>query len=77
LLGIPWRRKKWLPLLAVAWVAMALMTNGCGGDSSSSSTPPVNTIQATTAGNYVFTVTGTDSSNTNVSVSAAVTVTVQ
>jgi hypothetical protein len=77
LLGIPWRRKKWLPLLAVAWVAMALMTNGCGGGGSSSSTPPVNTIQATTAGNYVFTVTGTDSSNTNVSVSAAVTVVVQ
>jgi hypothetical protein len=48
---------------------------GCGGHgitgSSGSSTP------ATTAGNYTFTVTGTDSVNAKITTSTAITVTVQ
>jgi hypothetical protein len=74
LLGIPFRRRRWPAMLILLWVGVAGLAIGCGGGGGSTSTNP---IQATTAGNYVFKVTGTDSSNTNIAVSASVTVTVQ
>lgn len=75
LLGIPLRRRRWLAMLALLSLAVACMDIGCGGGGSTS-TPPV-TTQATTAGNYVFKVTGVDATNANVTVSANATVTVQ
>jgi hypothetical protein len=58
----------------VVLFAVAASTTGCGGgggQSTGSSTP------ATTAGNYVFTLTGTDSANAKVTVSTTVSITVQ
>ena len=49
---------------------------GCGGGGGSTTTPPV-TTPATTAGNYTFSVVGTDSSNAKITVSTNVTVTAQ
>jgi hypothetical protein len=59
-------------------VALAACTIGCGGGggggggtTTGSSTP------ATTAGNYVFTVTGTDSVNAKITESTTISITVQ
>lgn len=75
-LALPFRRRRWLTMLAVVWLAVGAFAVGCGGGSSNTS-PVTTTTPATTAGNYIFKVTGTDSSNTTVTASASVTVTVQ
>jgi hypothetical protein len=75
LLAIPFRRRRWLGTLVLMLIAVGTFAAGCGGGSSHS--PPVQTTPGTTAGNYVFKVTGTDSSNANVTESASVTVVVQ
>ncbi len=77
LIGIPLRRRRWLAVLVFVWIAIGALAVGCGGGSSSSTPPPVHTTPATTAGNYLFTVTGTDSSNSSLVTSATVTVSVQ
>jgi hypothetical protein len=69
--GVPFRRRKWQTMLGLVllWTA-AMGATGCGGGSSSD--PPTNA--GTTAGAYVFTVTGTSGTITQ---SAKVAVTVQ
>jgi hypothetical protein len=58
-------------MLALIAVAVAACTIGCGeggGQSTGPSTP------ATTAGSYIFTVTGTDSASANITASMNVTI---
>lgn len=77
LVGIPFRhRRRWLAMLIFVWMAVNTLVVGCGGGGSSNSSP-VNTTPETTAGNYIFKLTGTDSSNASVTASAIVSVTVQ
>lgn len=75
--GIPSHRRRWVStLLPVLVVVVASIAIGCGsGQGKNSGTVP--TIPATTAGNYKFTVTGTDSANAAITASTTVTVTVQ
>ena len=72
--GISARRRRWLSLLALLMVTVGAATIGCGG--SAAVVPPVVT-PATTAGSYVFTLTGTDSVNSTIVTSTTFTVTVQ
>jgi hypothetical protein len=73
--GIASRRRHFISLLVILLMIVAGGSIGCGGkfftSSSSSSTP------ATTAGTYVFTVSGTDSANAKLVTSTTVTITVQ
>ena len=72
--GIPSKRRRWMRMLVLLWIAAAALAIGCGGGSTTTtgtSTP------ATTAGSYIFTVTGTDSANASITTSTTVTVTVQ
>jgi hypothetical protein len=77
---VPSGRRRLITMLILLSVAAAGCAIGCGGDgggggggrqTTGSSTP------ATTAGNYTFTVTGTDSVNAKITASANVTITVQ
>src|SRR6185312_16155165 len=74
LFGLPRRRRCW------QWTAVLLMTIvaagaiGCGGGSQ---TPPPPGAIATTAGNYTFTVTGTDKADLKITTSSSISVTVQ
>jgi hypothetical protein len=71
---LPSRRRRWAKMLLLLAVAAAGLAVGCGGSSPQSvgtSTP------ATTAGNYTFTVTGTDSSNSKITTATTVVITVQ
>jgi hypothetical protein len=79
LFGIPSRRRRWLPMLALLWIVTAVGVSACGGGGSSFSGGSGGgpTTPATTAGNYTFTVTGTDSSNSQITTSTSVSVTVQ
>lgn len=73
--GIPSRRRRWMQTIAVLLI-VAAGAIGCGGGTKTTTpTGPVTT--ATTAGNYVFTVTGADSTNAKITTSTLVTVTVQ
>ena len=76
LIGVPARRRR----IAIFMMLMALATVGaigCGGGGNGA-TPPIGPVTpATTAGNYTFTITGTDSMHASITVSANVTVTVQ
>ncbi|WP_263359897.1 FG-GAP-like repeat-containing protein [Acidicapsa ligni] len=72
--GVPARRRRWIAGLGLVLILIATAATGCGGGSNS--TPPPST-PGTTAGNYTFTVTGTDASNTKITASATVVVTVQ
>jgi len=72
--GIPSRRRRWLSIVALLFVVATAGAIGCGGKQSS--TPPVNN-PGTTAGNYTFNVTGTDSANATITTSTSVTITVQ
>ncbi len=76
LFGVPsWRRRKALMMVVLVGIVVAGMV-GCGGGGGSSTNPPP-TTPATTAGTYMFSVSGTDSSNTKITASTNVTVTVQ
>jgi hypothetical protein len=72
--GIPARRRRWMSMLALLWVVGASLAIGCGGGGMSTTGT---STQATTAGNYVFTVTGTDSASPTIATSTSVTVSVQ
>jgi hypothetical protein len=76
LFGIPFRRRRWTLMLALLLFVAAAGAIGCGGGGGGgggggSSTP------ATTAGSYVFTVTGTDSASAKITASSNVSITVQ
>lgn len=71
--GISSRRRRWISMLALLSVFAVVTAIGCGG----SSTPGPKGTPATTAGNYVFTVTGADASNATITAATTVTVTVQ
>lgn len=77
LFGIPSRRRRWLSMLVLLCIVAAVGLSSCGGGSGSSTSGGGSTIQATTAGNYTFTVTGTDSVNSQITTSTSVSVTVQ
>jgi hypothetical protein len=69
LCGIPARRRRWLSMLMLLWVVVASAAIGCGG-AGAGVAPKGTSIPATTAGNYTFTLTGTDSKDSTVTVSA-------
>jgi sugar lactone lactonase YvrE len=73
--GIPARRRRWITMAALLMAFIVVGAIGCGGHGSSSSSG--SSTPATTAGNYTFTITGTDSVNAKITTSTAVTVTVQ
>jgi hypothetical protein len=71
LFGVPFRRRKWQTMLGLVLLCAAFMgATGCGGRSSSNTS----TNGGTTAGAYMFTVTGTSGT---ISQTANVAVTVQ
>ncbi len=71
--GVPSRRRRWISMVALLLLAVAAGTIGCGGGGGGKtiSTP------ATTAGSYIFAVTGTDSTNSKIVTTTNVTVVVQ
>ena len=75
--GVSSRRRRWLSMLAI--VAMIAISGviGCGGGSGSGGSNHGPSTPGTTAGNYTFTVTGTDTANAKITTSVDVTVTVQ
>ena len=75
LFGIPARRRRWASMFALLLAIFAFGTVGCGGGGNSGGGGQ--TTPATTAGNYTFTVTGTDTVNTQITTSTKVVVTVQ
>lgn len=77
LVGIPARRRRWLTMMVLLWIVVAVGAIGCGGGGGSNSGSRGSSIPATTAGTYRFSVTGADSANASITVSASVTVTVQ
>jgi hypothetical protein len=84
LLGFPARRRRWMAMMVLLWIAMAGGAIGCGGGSSSNSGSGGSSIgssgssvPATTAGTYTFALTGVDSANSDVTTSTSVAVTVQ
>ena len=82
LFGLPTRRRRWASMLALLLAIFAFATVGCGGGGNSGGGGGGGggggqSAPATTAGNYTFTVTGTDSVNTQITTSATVVVTVQ
>ncbi|HEX4322708.1 MAG TPA: FG-GAP-like repeat-containing protein [Acidobacteriaceae bacterium] len=74
---IPARRRRWRATLVLVLMSAGLGMMGCGGGGGSQSSPPPPVTPATTAGNYVFTITGTDTANAQITTSGNVTVTVQ
>lgn len=78
LFGIPARRRRWASMFALLLATLAFGTVGCGGGGNSGGGGGGGqTTPATTAGNYTFTVTGTDSANTQITTSTTVVVTLQ
>jgi Pro-kumamolisin, activation domain/FG-GAP-like repeat/Bacterial Ig-like domain (group 3) len=75
--GVSSRRRRWLSMLIIISLTVAAGVIGCGGGSGSGSSSQSPGMPATTAGNYTFTVTGTDSSNAKITASANVTISVQ
>jgi len=78
MLWIPRHRRRWLSMLVVLlgiFAAGAVACGGGGGGGGGGNSGPG--TAATTAGSYVFTVTGTDSVNAAISASTTVTVTVE
>ncbi|MGA2538433.1 MAG: Ig-like domain repeat protein, partial [Terracidiphilus sp.] len=72
--AVPSRPRRWISMAILTAVGVVACTLGCGGNggqTTGSNTP------ATTAGSYVFTVTGTDSSNASITVSTTVSIVVQ
>lgn len=84
LIGVPARRRRWMPMLALLLIVVVAGVVGCAGSGSSNSGsdgsgsgPGGSSIPATTAGTYTFTVTGVDSANSSITTSANVVVIVQ
>jgi hypothetical protein len=77
MLGVPSRRRRWMTMLGLMLIVFAAGAIGCGGGSSSKTPPQPPGTPATTAGNYIFTVTGTDTANSTITVSTTATLTVQ
>ena len=78
MLGLSRRRRRWLSMLAVVMLIVAAGMIGCGGGGGGSgSNSGGSTTPGTTAGNYTFTVTGTDAANPSISTSASVAISVQ
>jgi hypothetical protein len=77
--GIPGRRRRLL-MFALLPAFLAIATLGCGGGGNTTtgggSASGGKTTPATTAGNYTFTVTGTDSTNAQITATSTFVVTV-
>jgi hypothetical protein len=71
--GIPARRRRWMSMMVLFWIVVAAVAIGCGGGGTSTGPGTA----ATTAGNYTFTVTGTDSTNAAITTSTTVIIAVQ
>ncbi len=71
--GIPRRRRRWLSMPIAVLLFGACATIGCSGVSTHS----IHSIAATTAGTYIFTVTGQDSATSTITTSTTVNITVQ
>jgi Bacterial Ig-like domain (group 3) len=76
MLGVPSRGRR-MSMLGLLLIVFAIGATGCGGGGSSTETPSKPGTPATTAGNYIFTVTGTDSAHSSIALSTTVTLTVQ
>jgi hypothetical protein len=74
MLGVPSRRRRWMSMIVLLAAVVAGGALGCGGGGSTSVQPPV---LGTTVGNYVFTLTGTDSANSQTKTSVNYTVVVR
>ncbi len=72
--GIGWRRRRWTLMVALFSIFVVAAVIGCSGGGRKSGPP---WSAGTTAGNYVFTVTGTDSSSSAIAATATVTVAVR
>ena len=72
--GIGWRRRRWTLMVALFSIFVVAAVIGCSGGGRKSGPP---WSAGTTAGNYVFTVTGTDSSSSAIAATATVTVVVR
>ncbi|GGG88162.1 hypothetical protein GCM10011585_35290 [Edaphobacter dinghuensis] len=84
LIGVPARRRRWMPMLALLLIVVVAGVVGCAGSDSSNSGsggsgsgPGGSSIPATTAGTYTFTLTGVDSANSSITTSANAVVIVQ
>jgi hypothetical protein len=76
LFGVP-RRRRWLTMMILLAVAAGGCLIGCGGGNGGGGQSTGPTTPATTAGTYVFTVSGTDSTNKAITFSTTVSITVQ
>lgn len=84
LIGVPARRRRWMPMLALLLIIVVAGVVGCAGGGSSNagsggsgSGSNGSSIPATTAGTYAFTLTGVDSANSSITTSANAVVIVQ
>jgi hypothetical protein len=76
LFGVPsWRRRRAFIVVVLCGISIAGVI-GCGGGGATSSNSSPSSA-ATTAGNYTFSVTGTDSTNAKITASTILTVAVQ
>jgi hypothetical protein len=76
LCGFPARRRRFASMLALLWIVVVSCAIGCGGGGSQTTANTGPVVPATTAGNYTFTVTGTDASNPAIGTSTTVAATV-
>jgi hypothetical protein len=84
LIGVPARRRRWMPMMALLLIIVVAGVVGCAGSGSSNSGSGGSGsgsngsgIPATTAGNYTFTLTGVDSADSSITTSANAVVIVQ
>ena len=78
LFGIPFRHRRWTSMLPLLLLVAAVGAIGCGGKGGTSGGGGgSSSIPGTTAGNYSFTVTATDSANATITASTTITVTVE
>ena len=77
LIGVPARRRRWMPMLALLLIVVVAGVVGCAGNGSSNSGSGGSSIPATSAGTYTFTLTGVDSANPSITTSANAVVIVQ